>query len=101
MDEAPTSPDLERELRDLRARAYGPDSDIQDDPVALARLAELEARRARGAPPPLRRTSTKLATADAAPVDLEEDARLTPIAAGIRRHEVRASRRPGSSRGSA
>jgi hypothetical protein len=36
------SPD-DKELRDLRARAYGLDPDIQDDPVALARLVELEA----------------------------------------------------------
>lgn len=31
------------ELRRLRARAYGPDADISSDPVALARLTELEA----------------------------------------------------------
>jgi hypothetical protein len=30
------------ELRSLRARAYGPDADILDDPAALARLHELE-----------------------------------------------------------
>jgi hypothetical protein len=30
------------ELRRLRARAYGPDADIEDDPVALRRLHELE-----------------------------------------------------------
>ena len=30
------------ELAALRRRAYGPDADIQDDPRALARLAELE-----------------------------------------------------------
>lgn len=30
------------ELRSLRERAYGPSADIQDDPVALARLRELE-----------------------------------------------------------
>jgi hypothetical protein len=32
-----------RELDELRARAYGPDSDIGADPTALARLRELEA----------------------------------------------------------
>jgi hypothetical protein len=32
------------ELRALRARAYGPDADISDDPIALARLVELEDR---------------------------------------------------------
>lgn len=31
------------ELRSLRERAYGPGADIHDDPVALARLSELEA----------------------------------------------------------
>jgi hypothetical protein len=34
-----------RELDELRARAYGPDADIEDDPAALARLIELEAAR--------------------------------------------------------
>lgn len=35
-------PDLGRELAALRARAYGPDADIDADPAASARLAELE-----------------------------------------------------------
>ncbi len=39
------------ELRALRLRAYGPDADIRDDPQALSRLRELEAR-AVGAPEP-------------------------------------------------
>lgn len=34
---------VDRELADLRARAYGPDADIDGDPAALARLWELEA----------------------------------------------------------
>jgi hypothetical protein len=34
--------DTADELRLLRARAYGPDADIVDDPAALARLDELE-----------------------------------------------------------
>ncbi|MFD4958110.1 hypothetical protein [Microbacterium sp. NPDC058389] len=42
---SPTDPSYD-ELRALRARAYGPDADIQDDPGALARLQELEARNA-------------------------------------------------------
>lgn len=42
--------DAERELEDLRRRAYGPHPDIQADPAALARLRELEA--ARSASPP-------------------------------------------------
>jgi len=44
MEVTPTPRDLERELEYLRARAYGTHPDIQDDPAALARLAELEAR---------------------------------------------------------
>ncbi|WP_194396900.1 hypothetical protein [Microbacterium atlanticum] len=41
--------DAGRELRDLRARAFGPDADIDADPAALARLVELEdARRVVG-----------------------------------------------------
>ncbi|MFF2487322.1 hypothetical protein ACFVSU_13040 [Microbacterium sp. NPDC058062] len=35
--------DTARELAELRARAYGPDADIEADPAAMARLAELEA----------------------------------------------------------
>ncbi|HKP07780.1 MAG TPA: hypothetical protein VJU58_11065 [Microbacterium sp.] len=35
--------DTERELDTLRARAYGPDADIDADPGAMARLVELEA----------------------------------------------------------
>lgn len=38
--------DSERELRELRARAYGPRADIATDPVALRRLEDLEASRA-------------------------------------------------------
>ena len=44
------SPDAERELRDLRIRAYGPNPDIGSDPAALARLAELEAAHASARP---------------------------------------------------
>lgn len=33
----------ERELAELRARAYGPGADIEADPAAMARLVELEA----------------------------------------------------------
>jgi len=43
MDAPSSASDAERELDDLRARAYGPHPDIQDDAVALARLTELEA----------------------------------------------------------
>jgi len=34
--------DVHEELRLLRARAYGPEADIVDDPVAVSRLRELE-----------------------------------------------------------
>ena len=52
-DSGPESPELTggssrlsdtaRELAELRARAYGPDADIEADPAAMARLAVLEA----------------------------------------------------------
>ena len=47
MDGPATVSAEERELRELRARAYGPHADIQRDPAALARLTELEAARVR------------------------------------------------------
>lgn len=43
MDPHSPAPDADRELSDLRARAYGPHPDIESDPAALARLIELEA----------------------------------------------------------
>ena len=43
MEDPSTHSDADRELNDLRARAYGPDSDIHTDPAARARLIELEA----------------------------------------------------------
>ncbi|MHC2998873.1 hypothetical protein [Microbacterium sp. HJ5] len=65
MDAPSLSPARSRELADLRKRAYGPDADIQRDPVAQARLHELEA---------LARS-----TAEAAPA-AEADARpTTPV----------------------
>lgn len=42
-DTVPPDDALEVELAVLRARAYGVDADIEDDPRAAARLAELEA----------------------------------------------------------
>jgi len=42
MYESAAPSQFDQELRELRARAYGPHPDIQDDPVALARLDELE-----------------------------------------------------------
>lgn len=42
MDGPSFASDRERELAELRERAYGPHPDIQDDSVALSRLRELE-----------------------------------------------------------
>ncbi len=42
---------IDQELAQLRARAYGPNADIDDDPRALARLRELEDSRRTAAPP--------------------------------------------------
>ena len=50
MDASSPPSDAERELDELRKRAYGPHPDIQVDPAAMARLTELEA--ARTARPP-------------------------------------------------
>lgn len=50
MDASSLPSDAERELVELRKRAYGPHPDIQDDPVALARLTELEAARTTSPP---------------------------------------------------
>jgi hypothetical protein len=43
MDSSSLPSDADRELAELRARAYGPAADIQTDQAALARLRELEA----------------------------------------------------------
>ena len=41
--ERPDDPsDIQRELRELRVRAYDPEAVIERDPVAIARPAELE-----------------------------------------------------------
>ena len=50
MDTSSVPSDAARELAELRARAYGPDADIQGDPEALRRLRELEAARLVGLP---------------------------------------------------
>ena len=57
------------ELRRLRARTYGPDADLPDDPTASARLAELEAQlRAE-------REARQRPSASAASPSVEEDRR--------------------------
>ena len=50
MDASSPPSEAERELNELRRRAYGPHPDIQADPAALARLTELEAARRAGPP---------------------------------------------------
>lgn len=45
MDPSSSRSDAERELDELRRRAYGPHPDIQSDPAAQLRLTELEAAR--------------------------------------------------------
>lgn len=42
---------MDDELQRLRARAYGPDADIAEDPAAVRRLAELEAQQRDAAEP--------------------------------------------------
>jgi hypothetical protein len=64
--------DAGRELDELRARAYGPDHDIDGDPRALARLRELEAAHladvGRPANAPTSETSTSTESAPSQPV---------------------------------
>ena len=50
MDASSPPSDAERELDELRRRAYGPHPDIQVDPAAMARLTELEAALTAGPP---------------------------------------------------
>lgn len=71
----PSSPrsDAERELDELRRRAYGPHPDIQSDPAALVRLAELEAARTASR----RAAAGTEVTAPAAAPDSESVARST------------------------
>jgi len=70
------------ELRALRARAYAPGGDIADDPAALARLTELEARRrersepaarARAVAAPAVAAASSPADTDAAPLAPDDD----------------------------
>jgi len=73
------------ELAALRARAYGPDADLREDPVAIARLDRLEAAARAGVPQ---------ASADPVPEDdsarTDRDARVEPAPAsdaGLEPHE--------------
>jgi hypothetical protein len=84
MDTPSVPSDAARELAELRARAYGPDADIQADPAALRRLRELEAARLRLPRPPERG-------------DDEADA---PAASGARDPEVKPSATQGGDVGS-
>ena len=59
--------DAERELNDLRARAYGREPDIEADPSAIARLIELETAHIAAATPFYVTASVDSRAADAAP----------------------------------
>jgi hypothetical protein len=74
-----TSSAAERELQALRLRAYGPHADIDGDPVALARLEELEAAHALAAhgTPPEQSLPSALGSP---PVDAPPDRRASPVA---------------------
>lgn len=70
--------DVARELDVLRARAYGPDSDIGADPVAMARLIELEAAHVAAATPVSTTASVDNHAAHDAP--RSENAAVGPVA---------------------
>jgi hypothetical protein len=73
--------DHDEELRSLRERAYGPGADIHDDPVALARLNELEAAAERE-PAVERAGAAPRDDADAGPTpseDPEAEASVPPV----------------------
>ena len=55
----------EEELRRLRARAYGPDADIHDDPAAVERLRQLEPHAAPAEPVPHPAPATPSGSSDA------------------------------------
>jgi hypothetical protein len=57
-----------RELNDLRARAYGPEPDIETDPAAMSRLIELEAAHVAAATPVSATGSADHRTSGAAPI---------------------------------
>ncbi|WP_150958445.1 hypothetical protein [Microbacterium testaceum] len=72
--------DVREELRLLRARAYGPGADIVDDPIAVARLSDLEERERQERLPPAPRqvpaqaaSSSRVAAGTAADDDDEDD----------------------------
>lgn len=70
------------ELRALRARAYAPGGDIADDPAALARLTELEARRRERAERAVGAPTDPAPVADEASSPSEDDAAPLITAAG-------------------
>ncbi len=91
--------DEQRELERLRARAYGPDGDIAEDPAAVERLRELEDRE-RSAPLPLSTGDGELhdvETALVAPAGQDEpvdgDAGAEEASAGGRRPLLRSRAR--------
>lgn len=80
MDVRTLSVDEERELAELRRRAYGPDADIADDPTALRRLHELEEghRSAPDAP----RVEEEVGEAIPAPAPSSRDRLTDPVSDG-------------------
>ena len=63
------------ELQRLRARAYGPDADLADDPAAWARLRDLEEAERRGradaTPPPVEESAPAPADDEAQDIDAD------------------------------
>lgn len=86
-----TAPSLhEEELRELRARAYGPHPDIQDDPEALARLAELEGElRDLAAPPSIPAAAPEPAVGEAAVPGIATATLVTPDSGAKPRRPLR------------
>ncbi len=69
---------MQEELRRLRARAYGPDADIDEDPAAYSRLMALEEldraeRAAVAAPPPSASPVETGAAGESSPADADDD----------------------------
>jgi hypothetical protein len=99
MDDSPVASDDARELHELRARAYSPDSDIVQDPVALARLAELEDRRLEGAVLTRRSDVDLDASTSAVAAAVSSDAaRLSAAASTEAEAASKMARSPNSSR---
>lgn len=93
-DDERVDADTAEELRALRRRAYGPDGDLENDPAAVVRLAELE-ELVRPAPPaPAGRSSEgDSATPDGAGISAEAH---TPAEATSAEEDPAPPARPGA-----